>query len=91
MNSIQNSDAIDPDNDRDKTIYHSYVLRVWKSGKGILKGYILDPITDESFPLVNIPEEDMMNISNQAQVVWIEPLGCWLGLWKSANKGEKQE
>jgi len=91
MNTIQNSDAKEPDNDRDKTIYHSYVLRVWKSGTGVLKGYILDPITNESFPLVNIFQEDTMNVSNQVQAVWVEPLGCWLGLWKSANNCEKQE
>ena len=45
MNTTQNSDTIEPDNDRDKTIYHSYVLRVWKSGTGVYKGYILDPVT----------------------------------------------
>lgn len=91
MNTTQNSDTIEPDNDRDKTIYHSYVLRVWKSGTGVYKGYILDPVTDESFPLVNISQEDMMNVSNRVQVVWVEPLGCWLGLWKSANTCENQE
>ena len=86
MNFAYNSDTSNPENDRDETTYHSFVLRIWKSGGGALKGYILDPITDESFPLVNTSHE-----GTTCQKVWIEQIACWLTLSVSDNYDEKNE
>ena len=75
------------DNENDDTHQHSYILRIWKSAEGTLKGYILDPITNQTYPVVNIPihwegDENSPVPVPVCENPLIEPLGCYLGVWK---------
>lgn len=65
----------------------SYILRIWESAEGTLKGYILDPLTNKTYPLVNIPvhwdlESDSPVTEPDCENPLIEPFGCYLGFWK---------
>jgi hypothetical protein len=79
------------DSDWDETSYQSYLLRIWKTDQGTFKGYLMDPITRKTYPLVNIPSEkqvDASTITVDIQGIWIEPVGCWLGIWKQSDRME---
>ena len=70
---------------------HSYILRIWKSAEGVLKGYILDPITNKTYPLINIPshwdvETDSPVPIPDCENPLVEPFGCHLGVWEPKNK-----
>ena len=82
------------DGDWDETSYQSYLLRIWKTDQGTFKGYLMDPITRKTYPLVNIPskeQEDPSPITTDIQGIWIEPVGCWLGIWKPSVEVEELE
>ena len=77
-----------PDGDWDETSYQSYLLRIWKTDQGTFKGYLMDPITRKTFPLVKFASEEQVDaspISADIQGIWIEPVGCWLGIWKPSD------
>ena len=78
---------LQPNDDTNATHQHSYILRIWKSAEGALKGYVLDPISNKTFPLVNIPVhweiESVSPVSEpDCENPLIEPFGCYLGVWK---------
>lgn len=94
MDASQDTNILKPDDDQDETTYHSYVLRIWKTGKDTFQGYILDLVADQTYPLVNITQEDAMDeavVSTTRKGVMIKSIGCWVGLWKSAGGEEKFE
>jgi len=94
MDASRDTNIIKPDDDQDETTYHSYILRIWKTGQDTFKGYILDPVTDQTYPLVNIPQEDAMDesvVSTAQKVAKIKSIGCWMGLWKFEGGDEKLE
>ena len=79
--------TLQPDDENTEIHQHSYILRLWKSAEGVIKGYILDPITKKTYPLVNIPVhwEDGADTPvpiPDCENPSIEPLGCHLGIWK---------
>jgi hypothetical protein len=79
------------DGDLELTSYQSYLLRIWKTDQDTFKGYLMDPITRKTFPLVNIPSEEQADTSSiRASIkgIWIEPVGCWLGIWKPGDNSE---
>jgi hypothetical protein len=76
------------DDDRDESGYHSYLLRIWKTDQDTFKGYLIDPITRKTYPLVNIPADlqpKTSPIKDDCKGIWIENAGCWLGIWKSRD------
>jgi len=77
-------DLIDENN---ATSQRSYILRIWKSADGVLKGYVLDPLTNKTYPLVNIPSHWDEEIDSPVPLPvcenpLVEPFGCHLGVWK---------
>lgn len=65
----------------------NFILRIWRTDKGTHKGYILDPLTNETYPLTNIPQEAIAEGAKQieTQGVLLEALGCWIGLWNDSS------
>ena len=77
--------------DLGETSYHSYLLRIWKTDQGTFKGYLIDPITRKTYPLINIPNKEQVDasfIKADIQGIWVEPVGCWLGIWKPSDSME---
>ena len=74
-------------NEREERTSRNFVLRIWKTGKGTFKGYILDPLTHETYPLANIPQETIVEGTGQVktQGVLLKALGCWIGLWSDSG------
>jgi len=90
MENILDDKSLHPDDDGAGTHQRSYILRIWKSAEGILKGYILDPLTNKTYPLVNIPvhwdgETDSPVSIPASENPLIEPFGCHLGIWKPSK------
>lgn len=83
MNKIQKPNKNQPNDNQEQTTSHNFVLRIWKTDKNTFKGYILDPITNSKYPLVDISE--VLTTSGSKPVTHlgslIETLGCWIGLW----------
>ena len=87
METILDDKTLQPDGEGIETHQRSYILRIWKEAEGILKGYILDPLTNKTYPLVNIPvhwdgETDSPVSIPACENPLIEPLGYHLGFWK---------
>ena len=87
METIMENKNLKPDNKSNEIHQHSYILRIWKSAEGVLKGYILDPMTNKTYPLVNIPihwdgETDSQVPIPDCENPLVEPFGCHLGVWK---------
>lgn len=81
------------DNENDDTHQHSYILRIWKSAEGTLKGYILDPITNQTYPVVNIPvhweaDSDSLVPIPAGKKPLIEPFQCHLGIWEPLQENQ---
>jgi len=94
MDASKDTNILEPDDNHDETTYHSYILRIWKIGKDTFKGYILDPVTDQTYPLVNISQEDAVDesiITTVGKGAIIKSIGCWMGLWKSESGDENLE
>ena len=82
---------IEPTDEDAEVHQHSYILRIWKSTEGVLKGYILDPLTNKTYPLVTIPihwdgeTDSSISMPVVCEKSVIEPLGCHLGVWKPSE------
>ena len=79
------------DGNWDETSYQSFMLRIWKTDQGTFKGYLMDPITRKTYPLVKFPSAEQVDpspITADIQGIWIEPVGCWLGIWKPIDRKE---
>lgn len=63
---------------------YSYILRIWETVPGRFKGYILDPITGKTYPLVSFSPKEFSPFSSG---VFIKPVGFWLGVWDSKSAG----
>ena len=93
MDVISDTKNKNIDDERGKTGYHSYILRIWKTDEGAFKGYVLDPLTNKTYPVVSVPREKALepSIPGGIKGVWIEPMGCWLGVWESVEEDEELE
>lgn len=82
MNKLQKSNQNQPDGNQEQTTSHNFVLRIWKTDNNIFKGYILDPITNSTYPLVDMSEVSKLDGSKPIvfQGTLIDTLGCWIGL-----------
>jgi len=70
----------------------NFVLRIWKIGENSFKGYLLDPLTNERYPLRNtsiIGTSEGENIQ-VLQGVMLESLGCWVGVWYETDEEDNQ-
>lgn len=88
-----NSDMGDkvPDEKQYETGYYSYILRIWKTASGAFKGYILDPITNKTYPVVSVPDDPSLADDHWRSGALIEPIGCRLAVWSSAGKEGEPE
>ena len=86
MDTFQKSNVIQS-NKKEEQTSRNFVLRIWKTGEGSFKGYILDPLTDATYPLANMPQESILDGARQnaTQGVLLEMLGCWIGLWSDSG------
>ena len=86
MTTIEKSNT-GQNNEQEEKTSRNFVLRIWKTGKGTFKGYVLDPLTDETYPLTNISQETIVESAREAesQGVLLEALGCWIGLWSNSE------
>lgn len=63
---------------------YSYILRIWEIAPGRFKGYLLDPITNKTYPLVSFLPSEFSPLSSG---VFIKPGGFWLGVWDDESAG----
>lgn len=82
-----NKSEIDLFDENTETGQRSFILRIWKSAEGTIKGYVLDPITNKTYPLINIPshwngETDFTVPIPVCENPLVEPFGCHLGVWE---------
>ena len=82
MEPTKNNDMITPKG-LESTNHQTFVVRIWKTDKGMLKGYLIDPLTNITYPLLNrndlppgekIPDDGLI-------IGFIKPCDCWVGLW----------
>lgn len=90
METIVNGKTLQPDDEDAETHHYSYILRIWRSTDGILKGYVLDPISNKTYPLGNIPvhwdgETELLVSMPVCENPLIEPFGCRLGVWEPSK------
>jgi len=92
MAAISSTNGEKINNEKYETTYHSYILRIWKAEKNTFKGYVLDPVTNQTYPMRNISNTPSFIDDAQLDAVLIKPLNCWVGIWKSKNnkKEDKQ-
>jgi hypothetical protein len=87
MENTIDKNVLHSENEMEEIHQHSYILRIWKSAEGVLKGYILDPITNQTYPLVNIPvhweaDSDSLVPIPACKDPLIKPFQCHLGVWE---------
>ena len=47
---------IDLQNTNDETSHHSLILRCWRDSLGELRGQLINPITNSTFPFVSVSD-----------------------------------
>ncbi len=74
--------------EREYPTSQNFVLRIWKTGEKTFKGYLLDPLTNERYPLRNtsIIGTSKGETAGSLQGVMLESLGCWVGVWHDADE-----
>jgi len=82
MEPTGNNDLITPKG-LEPIDHRTFVIRVWKTNKGMLKGYLIDPLTNTTYPLLNrndFPSDE--KIPGDGLIVsFIKSFDCWVGLW----------
>ena len=91
MDANSNTNATQPDNEQQESCYISYILRIWKTEDGKFKGYILNPLTRQTYSIVNITESISLVDPPLSGGAVIEPTGCRLGLWDPKPEVEETD
>jgi len=88
-NSNNNSTRSDPE--QQETRYLSYILRIWKADDGTFKGYVLNPLTNQTYPVVNITQAISSVDPPVSGGSALEPIGCRLGVWDPEAEGKESD
>lgn len=89
-------------NDKEKSGYFTFIVRILKTKEGTLKGYLVDPFTNSTYPMLSVPDElardDLhtkiisdFGFSEEIIAGYIKSLGCWVGLWKTMVQESEKE
>ena len=89
MEANSNKNRTQTENEQQETCYISFILRIWKTEEGKFKGYILNPLTRQTYPVVNITEAISSVNPPVSGGAALEPLGCRLGVWDPEAKGKE--
>ena len=91
MDVNSNNDTTQPGKEQQLTHYVSYILRIWKTEEGNFKGYILNPITRQTYPIENITKSISSVDPPLSGGAVLEPIGCRLGLWDPKTEFEETD
>jgi len=91
MDATSNKNTAQPENEQQETRYLSYILRIWKADDGTFKGYVLNPLTNQTFPVMNITESISSVDPPVSGGATLEPIGCRLGLWDPETEGKEND
>ena len=91
MDTNSNKNTTHPDNEQQEIRYASYILRIWRTEDGNFKGYILNPITRQTYPIENITKSISSVDPPLSGGVVLQPIGCKLGLWDPIHDAEETD
>ena len=91
MDVNSNKSTKQTDKEQQETRYISYILRIWKTEEGNFKGYILNPLTRQTYPIENITKSISSVDPPLSGGAVLEPIGCRLGLWDPKTKFEETD